>query len=166
MMLIDVIAKADSQRFFFAMVGEVYWQSFAGDEQRLRSFYAQPPENVVTHDSYMAEERDYNSLVSACDVIYAVYSDFNSSSNSLTKAAGLQRPILAAKDSLMGERVVAHRIGLATASNDADEILAALEQLATTKADDFDFRGFANRHSLDELKSVLAQGVKFWTAGS
>ena len=165
MTLLDVIAKADPQRFFFALVGEVYWQSFGNDEQQLRNFYAQAPENVLTHAGYMADEREYNSLVAACDVIYAVYSGFNSSSNSLTKAAGLQRPILATKNSLMGERVLAHGIGLAT-GNDANEILAALEQLAISKADGFRFDSYADQHSLGELKSVLAKGLPLWLAGS
>ena len=165
MTLLDVIAKADPQRFFFALVGEVYWQSFGSDEQQLRNFYAQAPENVLTHAGYMADEREYNSLVAACDVIYAVYSGFNSSSNSLTKAAGLQRPILATRNSLMGERVLAHGIGLAT-GNDANEILAELEQLAIGKADGFRFDSYADQHSLGELKSVLAKGLPLWLAGS
>jgi hypothetical protein len=42
--LLDVIAKANSGRFFFALVGEVHWQSFGADEKRLRAFYARPPQ--------------------------------------------------------------------------------------------------------------------------
>jgi hypothetical protein len=164
MMLLDVIAKADPQRFFFALVGEVYWRSFGNDERKLRNFYEQTPENVVTYDGYMAEERDYNSLVAACDVVYAVYTDFNSSSNSLAKAAGLRRPILAARNSLMGERVVAHRIGLAAANDDVQEIIAALECLAATKDNGLNFNEYADRHSLGELKSVLAEGLSLWLA--
>jgi len=164
MMLLDVIAKADPQRFFFALVGEVYWPSFGDDEPKLRNFYAQPPENVFTYDRYMAEERDYNSLVAACDVVYAVYAGFNSSSNSLTKAAGLRRPILAAKNSLMGERVVAHHIGLAAANDNVQEIIAALERLAAIKDDGLSFNEYADRHSLGELKSVLAKGLSLWLA--
>ena len=163
MPLLDVISKADPERFFFAMVGEVYWQSFGDDERQLRNFYAQPPENVVVHDGYMADERDYNSLVATCDIIYAVYSGFNSSSNSLTKAAGLQRPILAARNSLMGERVEAHGIGMVATSNNANEILAALERIAL--GDSFGFESYAHQHSLAQLKSVLAEGLPLWLAG-
>jgi hypothetical protein len=114
----------------------------------------------------MADERDYNSLVAACDIVYAVYSGFNSSSNSLTKAAGLKRPILTAKNSLMGERVLAHGIGLAVAGNDANEILAGLERLRTSKDDDFRFDSYADQHSLDELKSIMAEALPVWMVGS
>jgi glycosyltransferase involved in cell wall biosynthesis len=166
MMLLDVVAKADPQRFFFALVGEVYWHGFGNDVGQLRNFYAQAPENVVVHDGYVADERDYNSLVAACDIVYAVYSGFNSSSNSLTKAAGLKRPILTAKNSLMGERVLAHGIGLAVTSNDANEILAGLEHLRTSKDDDFRFNSYAGQHSLDALKSIMAEALPPWIAGS
>ena len=161
--LLDVIARADPQRFFFALVGEVYWHSFGSDELRLRDFYAQAPENVLTHDGYVADERDYNSLVAACDIIYAVYSGFNSSSNSLTKAAGLKRPILATRNSLMGDRVLAHGIGLAATSNDANDILASLERLGASK-NDFSFISYAGQHSLDELKSTMTEVLPLWIA--
>jgi hypothetical protein len=166
MTLLDVVAMADPQRFFFALVGEVHWNSFGNDIGQLRNFYAQAPENVVVHDGYVADERDYNSLVTTCDIIYAVYSGFNSSSNSLTKAAGLKRPILTAKNSLMGERVLAHGVGLAVASNDADEILAGLERLGASRDDDFRFNSYSDQHSLDELKSIMADALPLWIAGS
>jgi hypothetical protein len=134
--------------------------------RQLRDFYAQAPENVVVHDGHVADERDYNSLIAACDIIYTVYSGFNSSSNSLTKAAGLKRPILTAKTSLMGERVLAHGIGLAVASDDANEILAGLERLRTTKDKGFRFDSYAGQHSLDELKSIMAEALPLWIAGS
>jgi glycosyltransferase involved in cell wall biosynthesis len=164
--LLDVIGRADSERFFFVFVGEVHWQSFGADEKRLRAFYAKPPENVLVHDGYLAEERDYNSLIAACDMIYAVYRDFNSSSNSLTKAAGLRRPILVAKDSLMGERVIKSGIGLLATDGDADEILAALESLAASPTDNFGFDRHMDEYSLDRLKLVLADALPGWIEAS
>jgi glycosyltransferase involved in cell wall biosynthesis len=164
MTLLDVISQADPRRFFFALIGKVYWQSFGADEKRLRNFYAQMPENVLAHDDYMSEEREYNSLIAACDVVYAVYDGFNSSSNSLTKAAGLRRPILVAKNSLMGERVVGSEIGSVAANDDVNEILAALESLASRPVDSFGFDRYLDQHSLDELKVVLTEGLTFWLA--
>lgn len=163
--LLDVIASADSSAFFFALVGEVQWSSFGADEKRLRAFYAKPPDNVLVHDGYMTEERDYNSLVASCDVIYAVYRDFNSSSNSLTKSAGLRRPILVARDTLMGERVLKSEMGLAATDGDADEILSTLTRLAESPAGTFKFASYLEEHSLDKLKSVLADVLPSWIGG-
>ncbi|WGD55351.1 hypothetical protein QA641_16620 [Bradyrhizobium sp. CB1650] len=103
--LLDVIAAANPARFFFALIGEVHWTTFAEHENRVRSFYAHPPENVYLAEGYIRSERNYNSIIAASDIVYAVYQDFGSSSNSLTKAAGFRRPILISKNSLMGERV-------------------------------------------------------------
>lgn len=78
--LLDVMAKANPKRFFFALVGEVHWKSFnAAEEMRLKAFYARPPQNVHIYEGYLKDERDYNTIVATCDVIYAVYSGFNSS---------------------------------------------------------------------------------------
>jgi glycosyltransferase involved in cell wall biosynthesis len=162
MTLLEVCAKADPKQFFFAFVGEVHWHSFGPDQKRLRTFYACPPENVCIHEGYVNDERDYNTLVATCDVIYAVYRGFNSSSNSLTKAAGLRRPILVAKDTLMGERVLNSEIGSIASEGNARDILMVLESLAQRSPDSFGFDHFMQEYSLERLKSVLAEALPQW----
>jgi hypothetical protein len=112
----------------------------------------------------MASESDYNSLVAACDIVYAVYQDFNGSSNSLTKAAGLGRPILVAANCLMGERVLASGIGAVAPEGDADGILAELDRLASRPKDSFSFEQYRKQHSVEELKSALAEALPRWLA--
>jgi glycosyltransferase involved in cell wall biosynthesis len=162
--LLDVIEAADPNRFFFALVGEVHWESFAENERRVRHSFAQPSENVFVHQGYMASETDYNSLMAACDIVYAVYQGFNSSSNSLTKAAGLGRPILVAANCLMGERVLASGIGAVAPEGDTSGILAELNRLADQPKDRFSFEQYRKQHSLEELKSVLAEALPRWLA--
>src|SRR5262249_2980551 len=122
--LIRVIEIADMKRFFFALVGEVHWESFNADQGIVQAFYAKPPENVFLHEGYIEDERDYNDIVLACDIIYAVYKEFYSSSNSLTKSAGLRRRILVAESTLMGQRVLASRIGAVSAEGSPAKIYA------------------------------------------
>jgi len=162
--LLDVINAADPKRFFFALIGEVYWETFAEQEQRVRLAYERPPENVFAHNGYTQSEREYNSLIKACDVVYAVYQNFNSSSNSLTKAAGMGRPILVAANTLMGERVLASGIGAAAPEGDTAGILAALNQLSERPLESFSFERYADAHSLESLKSVLAKAIPHWLA--
>lgn len=162
--LLDVIEAADPNSFFFALVGEVHWESFAENERRVRLSFAQPPENVFVHQGYMASENDYNSLMAACDIVYAVYQGFSSSSNSLTKAAGLGRPILVAANCLMGERVLASGIGAVAAEGDADGILAELNRLASRPKDSFSFERYREEHSIEGLKSTLAEALPHWLA--
>jgi len=164
--LLDVINAADPKRFFFALIGEVYWETFAEQEPRVRLAFERTPENVFAHNGYTQSEREYNSLIKTCDVVYAVYQSFNSSSNSLTKASGLGRPILVAANTLMGERVLASGIGAVAPEGDAAGILAALNQLADRPLESFSFGRYKDDHSLESLKLVLAKSVPVWLAES
>ncbi|MEK9285538.1 hypothetical protein MTR72_39070 [Bradyrhizobium sp. ISRA442] len=160
--LVDVIRAADPDRFFFAIIGEVYWGTFGPDKGAIHAFLGSPPENVFFSSGYIPDERSYNSLIAASDIVYAVYKDFSSSSNSLTKASGFGRPILVAEDSLMGERVRAFRIGAAAPEGDARAVLAELTDLAQRAGSDFAFASYQKSYSLEELKSVLAAAVPAW----
>jgi len=160
--LLDLIELADSSQFFFALIGEVHWHSFGAHQGRVRTFYAHPPENVFIFEGYVSDERDYNGVIVASDVIYAVYQDFRSSSNSLTKAAGLGRPILVSERSLMGERVRQFDIGETSPENNPKLILQRLQSLAARQRGSFGFEAFNQEHSLDALKAQLANAIPAW----
>lgn len=164
--LLDLIAAADPSRFFFALIGEVHWATFAKEKGRIRSFYARAPENVYLGQGYIKSERDYNSLIAASDILYAVYEGFGSSSNSLTKAAGLRCPILVSNDSLMGERVRQFNLGAAAPEGNAGAILEKLCWLSKQSKMDFGFTAFSDEHSLEALKRVLAGALPSWTGGA
>jgi hypothetical protein len=164
--LLDVIDAADPSRFFFALIGEVYWDTFAEQKDRIRSFYARAPENVFISQDYIKSERDYNSVIAASDIIYAVYQDFSSSSNSLSKAAGFRRPILVSENSLMGDRVVTFNIGSAAPEGDATTILDRLGWLAAQPIDSFGFKAFDEEQSLETLKRALADALPSWLAAT
>jgi hypothetical protein len=160
--LLDVIAAADPARFFFALIGKVYWETFGEHRSRSRFFYANPPENVYLSEGYIASERDYNSIIDVCDIIYAVYQGFGSSSNSLTKAAGFRRPILVAENSLMGERVHRSKIGALAPEGDVSTILEKLGWLAAQPNENFDFKAFHEEQSVEALKSALFKALAAW----
>lgn len=164
--LLDVITAADPNRFYFALVGEVHWETFGQQKARVRSFYADPPENVFLFQGYVDSERDYNGVLEASDIVYAVYQNFGSSSNSLTKAAGLRRPILVSDASLMGERVRRSNIGAAAPEDNAAIILERLNWLADQPAPRLGFAEFSREQSLEALKLVLADAFKSWMAGT
>jgi hypothetical protein len=144
------------------LIGEVHWESFNADQGIVRSFYAKPPENVFLHEGYIDDERDYNDIVLACDVMYAVYKEFYSSSNSLTKSAGLRRRILVAENTLMGQRVLASRIGAVATEGLPAKIYEALCSLAERPESDFGFDEYAAEHSLEALKAVLVRAIPEW----
>jgi hypothetical protein len=159
---LDVIELADSNQFFFALIGEVHWGTFGAHKERIRTFYAHPPENVFVFEGYISNERDYNGVIATSDIIYAVYKDFSGSSNSLTKAAGLHRPILVSERSLMGERVRRFGIGETSPENNARLILERLKSLAARQQGSFGFDSFNQEHSLEALKALLAKTLPSW----
>jgi hypothetical protein len=161
--LLDVIDAADPSRFIFALIGEVHWETFGEHRGRIRSFYANPPENVYLSQGYINSERDYNGIIDASDIIYAVYQGFSSSSNSLTKAAGLRHPILVADNSLMGERVCGFNIGAAAPDGDPKAILKELNRLAGQSRESFGFELFSREHSLEALKAMLMVAIPSFT---
>jgi hypothetical protein len=162
--LLDVIAAADSKRFFFALIGDVHWGAFAEQRSRIRSFYERPPENVYLSQGYISSERAYNGIIAASDIIYAVYEGFDSSSNSLTKAAGFRRPILVSENSLMGKRVTKFNIGSVAPAGNAAAICKKLDWLARQPRDGFSFQAFNDEQSLEALKRVLATALPSWLA--
>jgi hypothetical protein len=161
--LIEVVRRADPTRFFFAIVGQMFWDSCPGPREELHAFFDQPPENCFVHLGYLPDERELNSLIEASDILYAVYREtFRDSSNTLTKGAVFEKPVLVADSHLMGERVRCYRIGAGVRSGDPASILAGLEALRTRAKSDYCFAAYRRDHSVDALKTALADALKIW----
>ena len=160
--LVEVIRRADPRLFFFAIVGEFFWGSYGKDEQALRSFVETPPENCLVHSGYIEDERELNSIVAAADIVYAVYTDFRPSSNTLTKAAMFNKPVVVSNRHLMGERVHGYRTGATVASGNIEEIVAALETLRLSDPAEFGFAAYRRDHSVEALKKQLAVMLEGW----
>lgn len=160
--LIETVRRADPHRFFFAIIGEVFWHTYGEREQELRQFAANPPENCLFQVGYIEDERELNAIIAATDILYAVYTGFRDSSNSLTKAANFEKPLLVSNQYLMGERVELYKIGATVRYGDIDGILAALEMLRDRPRSEFGFAAYRRDHSLEVLKQGLADLVAQW----
>lgn len=157
MPLIDVIRAANPREFFFAIVGEIFWDTFGAHQRELRSFVANPPENCLIFPGYQPDERQLNAVIETADILYAVYRDQRDSSNTLTKAAIFEKPIVVSGAHLMGERVRQYSLGWAVENDTADEILAALQTIRTTKGTRYGFAAYRRDHSLEKLKEGLRE---------
>jgi hypothetical protein len=162
--LIDVIRHADPQRYFFAIIGEVFWDSFGSDEPALREFFASPPQNCLCEAAYIDDERELNSIILSADILYAVYTGFRGSSNTLTKAAIFERPIIVSDESVMGERVRRYRLGAAVKNGDIAGIASCLETLRARPRSDFGFASYRCDHSEEALQRDLAKLLSQWLA--
>jgi glycosyltransferase involved in cell wall biosynthesis len=160
--LLKVIALADADRFFFAFVGRIYDDAFGEDAAAIRAFFDNPPENVILHDGFIEDEREYNSVIAAADIVFAVYRDFPSSSNILTKAAAFRVPLIVSNRFLMGKLATEYNLGIAVEESDPPAIHQALLSITATPWPAGGFERFAEDRSLERLKTVLRQALDAW----
>ncbi|MBL8550630.1 MAG: hypothetical protein JNJ73_11655 [Hyphomonadaceae bacterium] len=164
--LIALIKRADPKRFFFVIAGEVFWSHYGDREQELRDFLESPPENVLVRIGYLEDERELNTLIEACDCLYAVYKqDFYNSSNTMTKASVFERPVLVSEKFLMGERVDRYRIGEVVRPGDVGDALFWLEEMAARPHERFGFEAFRRNHSIEALNAALPAALERWLHG-
>ncbi len=127
---LELVALADANKWFFVQIGRINKNNLLKeDEEALSRVQAQPPENLLIWSEYLSDERSFNEMIFLSDVIFAVYRDFDRSSNMLSKAAYFEKTILVTEGTLMASRVQQYGIGLAVKQEDARSMLAGLEAL-------------------------------------
>ncbi len=127
----EVITQANPTFWFFVQVGEIHHNTLtAEDTLALERVLASPIENLLIHEGYLPDERTFNAVIAASDLLFAVYRDFHISSNMLAKAAFFRKPLLVSDQYLMGERVRQYGIGLAVKEDDASAMLTGMETIA------------------------------------
>ena len=127
---VDLVLNLDPTQWYFVQIGRINVNNLTpADEHALALLKQQQPANLYIHSEYLPDETVFNALIAASDVIFAVYRDFNRSSNMLSKAAYFEKPILVADNCLMGERVTKYEIGLAVSPNHSEGIQAGLASL-------------------------------------
>ena len=123
----ELIALANPNDWFFVQIGRLNHNNLLPEDQlALASIVEYPPENLWIQPEYLADERQFNEIISISCVIFAVYRDFARSSNMLSKAAYFEKPILVAAGQLMGKRVEHYKIGLAVAQDSASSMYQGL----------------------------------------
>ena len=95
----------------FAFIGEMLWNRFNSEDQVLMASVMDRCPNAYTNFAHISNERTFNSVVQACDLIFAAYLDFPNSSNILTKAAVFRKPIIVSDGYLMAERTREYDMG-------------------------------------------------------
>jgi hypothetical protein len=143
--------------FFFVFAGPLYLESFSPEKRReIEGMLASVPENILAHTERISGDAEFNSLVNATDVIYAVYKNFANSSNLLNKAAVFQKPIVVAKGFCMAERVEKHHFGEAVWEDDEEALTRSLQRL--TQKQPFpreNFISYAKEHSMERLQNQI-----------
>jgi hypothetical protein len=152
----QTIALADKDYWFFLQVGVLDRLTLSlEDEQELDRFNTASPENVMVLNQYVDSEREFNELVSICDVVWALYRNFDRSSNILGKAAAFKKPAVVSQNYLLGNRVKEFGIGISTSENNPVEILAAITTLAQTPLPMKNYERYSQVHGTQALAKIL-----------
>jgi glycosyltransferase involved in cell wall biosynthesis len=159
--LLDVARQTDPGRWFFVFAGEWVKASFLPEEQEtILQFVGSSPSNCLFHFEYIPDEACFNALVNACDILFAVYRGFASSSNLLTKAAIFERPILVSDAFCMGERVRNFGLGLTVDERSLPSCVQALNQLGQQlerygQLPGARFQEYRELHSIERLREAF-----------
>ena len=107
-----------------------------------------------------------NSLLQSCDIIYAAYLDFPNSSNILTKAAFLKKPVIVSDGFLMAERVRRFNMGEIIPEGNTEALLTAILKIARDPqawiaGNKPKWVEYCNEHSFKRLKVSFKQLLAF-----
>jgi glycosyltransferase involved in cell wall biosynthesis len=145
----------------FAFGGEVWWPNFSREEHRTMADVLAKGANTWNH-LVRIEEEQLNPLLSACDVLYAAYLDFPNSSNMLTKAALLKKPVIVSDGHLMAERVRRFRMGEVIPQGDVDALAEAIAKItgdlgAWVAENQPRWPDYLREHSFERLKESFRE---------
>lgn len=159
--LLEVARMPEMQEVCFAFTGKLGSAGYTPEEtgRILKDFRDLP--NVWAHPERVPEEADLNRLMSVCDVIAACYTDFPHSSNVLTKAAALRRPVIVNDGFLMAERVRRHSLGEVICQGDSNALCRAIRRLLDGGKDSarFGWDAYAELNSFRHFESAVAKLV-------
>ena len=129
---IKLVKKSNPGKFFFIQVGKFHYHEFNRRAvEIIKRFNNRPAGNCVVIEDYIVDERHFNELISISDYIFAVYKDFEASSNLISKSALMQVPILVNKSSrVMAPPVKEYGLGKVLEGRSANLVIDALEKMS------------------------------------
>ena len=140
--------------------GEVSWSDLSPEEVRFIQRTWEQSSNVLTHLARLSDAT-MNALIRTADVVFAAYTNFPNSSNVMTKAAMLERPILVSDGHLMAERVRKYRLGAVVPEGSAEAMVGEIRCLCAEGGDpDADYKAYYANHSPEALHIALQKVVK------
>lgn len=142
----------------FVMAGPLNRKSAGKDANRLNRQLSAAASNCILFEGRIPDGHEFNAVVRALSVVWAVYPEFRHSSNMLTKAALMRRPVITHEGYLLAERVRSFHLGEVAPANDPERILASLQQIVARTIDTSRaFERYYAQHSQQRLVEMLRE---------
>lgn len=119
-----------SKNLFFVFIGKLYENTFSDSEIEfiLKNVHAGRDNSFFSFD-HVNSEKQFNSVLSICDIIYLSYLGFPHSSNLLTKAAYFKKPVIVSRGYYMEEVVKKYKLGTCINPNNITEASLAIKRI-------------------------------------
>lgn len=130
--------NADPSRYFFAFCGKPCWETFEDFGRLFQEFRALAPMNCYFHLEFISDlgdENEFDSIIQFSDIIFSAMDGYEHSSNVLTKAAHMRRPVIVSGRGICALRTMKYRLGAVIPEKDVFCSLRALESLTATTYD-------------------------------
>jgi hypothetical protein len=157
-----VLQRPELKEAFFFLGGEIYWGEIdTATRLALQRSWEDIP-NLYCHLQRLSTESCLNQIINISEVVYAAYSDFPNTSNIMTKAAMLRKPILVSDGHLMADLTKHYSLGEVVPEGDIEAITstlhrmiqgAYLQQAGRTGR----WQDFAEQHTTERLRSALIE---------
>jgi glycosyltransferase involved in cell wall biosynthesis len=158
---IETAKRCLDDPFFFIIAGDCTPSSFRPEEYDIvESFVGSNPENSMFVLDYISDEKIYNSLINASDVVFAAFEDFPYSSNTVTKAAVFKKPIIVSDGYCMANRIREYHLGRVVEQGNVNQVAETLNTIRRNYADIIGlarFDEFAALNSIDRLKPLFTK---------
>lgn len=155
--MLAVARQMRSDPVYFAMIGHPGTAVAAAELKELQtSLTSDDSDNLWVHEARFDDEAEFDGLLAAADVLFAVYQDFPYNSGILSKAAAMAKPIVVASGGVMERRVRQFELGAAVDANDVTSAAAAIRELLSRPFEVRDgHREYAKLHSLEQIRVLL-----------
>ncbi|MBD2777366.1 glycosyltransferase family 1 protein [Iningainema tapete] len=157
--LLEVALQSMQENWFFIFVGPLVTSDLLPQEvARIEEIVNSKPSNCFFHFEHIPDGAPFNALINVCDVLFAAYEDFRSSSNTITKAAVFEKPIIVSDGFCMGERVKKYQLGITIPQKNVPKCIEALHHiLEKPNTQNPDFESYRNFHSIKQLRSAFEE---------
>jgi len=143
------------------LAGELPWDKYDAEQQIILQ-NIQQCESARTRFEWINDESEYNALIQECDILLATYTDFAHSSNTLTKAAIFNKPVIVNDGHLMAQRVRDYRLGEIIPEGDLNALRDAILKITTNtehwiQTNQPRWAAYRTRHSIESLSNSIQQ---------
>jgi hypothetical protein len=116
----------------FAFVGLLPLETYSTDDRKILEQCMNHSFNALFHLERVPDGECYNALVDTANVVFCAFENFRFSSNTLTKAAIFERPVIVSEGHLMAKRVRDYRLGEIISQSDPSAALAAIRKITNS----------------------------------